>query len=465
MLEQKISKRMKTILKKFICVLLILIVSSQIAIKSVYAIVDHNRIEFSTRLEVNDGFSYLTPNHKSWKEFLEKFKLSGYAIYKDLFTVNEQIYMASNIYLNNRFLLDLDYTGNQQFYYIGSNALNEKLHFNGYNYYEFMLKGYFFLNLPTPKIALLTYPYGLYMAYKPINDFLIHYVDPIKENTTIPYKVLLENISGIKSFFDKQYLSYQITRSATIESGITDLLYYDFSTADQYLTSFAENKDLHINVDGDTKTFEIAGYEIIKYTKNDKENTLSINLPPSPNGISYVATVSSILNSNGNYDLTAHLSLQMDGSDYFNVKATGTDLPSSTSAVANGNIQFIMSGDGLGKTEELNFSHILSQTKDNKFNFKLSYIEPKNHTEAISMIIDGQKKHIEQKTGMLYKIGFNDEDFFSLNDQSLKSLKNTLKSYIKKVAIPMLIETPDRVIDDLFDLLEANGLLNVLMAK
>ena len=230
---------MKKHIKILVSILLVLIFSVEIAYAHPMNGFDY--ISYKARLEVDeDGLSQVSSNYKDWKEFLEKFSLTGFVQYADLFNKDEIINTYNKLFINDKLMLDFDVNGNQQFYWVHSDALNQRLHFNANNYYEFMLKGYFFLNLPTQKIAVLTYPFGLYSAFKPFSEFIKKYIDPIDHDMTIPYADIQDNISNVKQFLDTNYISYQFFRSATMESGISDIVYYDFATADEYLASFAD---------------------------------------------------------------------------------------------------------------------------------------------------------------------------------------------------------------------------------
>ena len=454
---------MKKHIKILASILLVLIFSVEIAYA--HPMNGYDYISYKARLEVDeDGFSQMSSNYKDWKEFLEKFSLTGFVQYADLFNKDEIIDTYNKLFINDKLMLDFDVNGNQQFYWVHSDALNQRLHFNANNYYEFMLKGYFFLNLPTQKIAVLTYPFGLYSAFKPFSDFIKEYIDPIDHDMTIPYAEIQKNISNVKQFLDTNYISYQFFRSATMESGISDIVYYDFTTADEYLASFADGQDMHISVQGNSKIFEIAGYEIIKYTKSEDEFDIKINLPQSLNGIAYVCNINLQKSSNNNYNVDATLSLNMDESEYLRLYANATDLPIGISKKASGDINISVSGDGLGTTENLRFKHNIEDLGDNKYKIKFSYIDPSSNKEIISILADTEKVKFRNER-RLHKEAYSDEDYFSVNDQSIKNPKEALKVYAKKALIPLLVETPTGVLNDIFDFVDNNGLLSMMLAK
>lgn len=455
-------KAMKRYTITFISALLVVLF-----ITSAYAdtAIGYNEIDYSARFEINeDGFKQLTPNYKDWKNYIEKFNLIGTIKYADLFNEHERINAYNILRINDKFMLDFDYKGSQQYYWLHSNVLNEKLHFNAHNYYEFMLKGYFFLNLPTQKIALLTYPFGIYSAFKPFNDFIKNYIDPIDHDMVIPYSDLESNVVGIKKFFDTESICYQFFRTASIESGISDLVYYDFVTADEYLKSFAEGEDMYVTIDGDTKIFTLAGYEIIRYKKSEKTTDISINLPTSLNEIGYVSNIRINKNSNNNYDIDASLSLNMDESEYLKMSATISDFGLGIRKNADGEIKISVGGDGLGYTENLYLKHKIENLSDKNSKLRLSYIDSDSQKELISLNVDIKKNDVEAGS-QIFEEAYNQEDYFSINDQTLKGRRHAIKMYAKKAIIPLIMETPARVIDDVFDYMDNSGLLSVLFAK
>jgi hypothetical protein len=124
-----------------------------------------------------DGFPASTAHLSAWETFLQKISLSGSADVLAPFTPDSRVYVNGTLQLNGKNQLPFVYDGYHSYRYVTSPALNNvSLFFQMHNYLEFMLKPYYYMNLPTQYLALLTYPDAAYWIgesyYQPIADLL-----------------------------------------------------------------------------------------------------------------------------------------------------------------------------------------------------------------------------------------------------------------------------------------------------
>ncbi len=422
-------------------------------------------ITYEANFEVDDtAFPETMHSAKDWKSFLEKFSLKGYAHFKNLFDIEEVLEGEADLYLKNKLLLDLNHTGNQQYFWIGSKNINNFFAFNAHNYYEFMLKGYFFLGLPTNYIAVLSYPNGAVQAIRNIYNFIAKrfYVDPNDEKTEFSYEELHAIAEEVSSFFDEEYVTQQFIRSAIMDSGVFEMMYYDFQIAPEYLESFAAGESMQVLREGSKTIYQIGEYEILRYDKQPDRDEYRIYLPPSPSGFEYVAEAI-VQKNKQNIDVHARFAIQMEGLDYVAVQMNSTNLPSEKSSKAIGNTIFSISGDTIGQDKSIQFHHEYIKNEDN-INIKLRLRDDTTGGYPIGIKINAELKDFQGEKDPVF-FDYRGEDFYSLNDSALKTVKGILLPYIIKAAIPVLMEIPSGVINDVYEYLDQSGILGTLVAK
>lgn len=422
-------------------------------------------ITYEMNFEVDDAaFPESMHSAKDWKTFLEKFSVKGIAHFKDLFRDDEMIEGAADIYLNNKLLLDLLHSGTQQYFSITSKSMDAYFGFNAHNYYEFMLKGYFFLGLPTHYIALLSYPNGAYQALNNIYKFLAKHfrIDEKMETNEISYEKLTQIAEEASRFFDEEYISHQFIRTALMDAGVFETMYYDFQVATEYLESFAAGEPMRIEKDGSKYTYRIGEYEIIQYDVQENRREYKLYLPPSPSGYEYRAEAI-VEKVNDNYNVDGKFAILMDGADYAAIAVSAKQLPGEQSEEAEGETIFSLSGDALGGTESVVFQHSYAKHNEN-LNLKLRMRDETTKQFPLGIKINAALSDFSGSVEPKYKDAYVG-DFFSMNDSALSALKGTLLPYAIKVALPILLETPAKVINDVYNFLDKSGILTTLTAK
>ena len=112
-----------------------------------------------------------------WETFLSKLDLKGAMDTLAMLTPNSRVYLNGAIRLNGKDQIPFVYDGYHSYRYLISPALNnEILFFQMHNFLEFMLKPYYYMDLPTEYLALLMYPEAAYHIgesyYNPVVDML-----------------------------------------------------------------------------------------------------------------------------------------------------------------------------------------------------------------------------------------------------------------------------------------------------
>jgi hypothetical protein len=124
-----------------------------------------------------DAFPQSTAHLSDWETFLQKLTLRGSMDALAMFTPNSRVYLDGALQLNGEDQFPFTYDGYYSYRYLLSPAFSgEVLYFQMYNFLEFMLKPYYYMELPTQYLALLMYPEAAYWLgdsyYKPVAELL-----------------------------------------------------------------------------------------------------------------------------------------------------------------------------------------------------------------------------------------------------------------------------------------------------
>lgn len=135
--------------------------------------------DFSLNLSLHaDGFPAGSSAHLTdWETFLQKLSVSGAMDSLAMFTPNSRVYLNGALNLNGEEQIPFVYDGYHSYRYLSSPAFNdETLFFQMHNFLEFMLKPYYYMELPTQYLALLMYPDAAYWIgdsyYTPVVETL-----------------------------------------------------------------------------------------------------------------------------------------------------------------------------------------------------------------------------------------------------------------------------------------------------
>ena len=96
---------------------------------------------------------------KGWQEFLRKLSFKGGLDVQNPLTENVRAWFDGGLYMNDRMTVPFQVDVYFAFRYFQSRALKgESMFFKMENFFEFMMKPRYFMDLPTELIALLMYP-------------------------------------------------------------------------------------------------------------------------------------------------------------------------------------------------------------------------------------------------------------------------------------------------------------------
>ena len=135
-------------------------------------------VDFTTELKLHaDGFPASAAHLRDWETFLNKLDLRGSMDALAMLTPESRVYLNAALRLNGKDQIPFVYDGYHSYRYLISPAFNnEVLFFQMHNFLEFMLKPYYYMELPTQYLGLLMYPEASYYIgdsyYTPVAEML-----------------------------------------------------------------------------------------------------------------------------------------------------------------------------------------------------------------------------------------------------------------------------------------------------
>ncbi len=442
--------------------------------------ISKTRFTLSAELDASAFPEDASPRLKDWQSFLGKLSLTGTLTARDFWGDNERRRYEAALCVGGKERLPFVLNLFDHHYWAKSPAFGgEQLFFNMMNFYEFMLKPYYFMGLPTNRLAFLLWPYGNYR----MADM---YVRTIAEavagegTRTVPYDALCELASSLGDMYYEDWANFppHYVLALLVDLGVDD--WYMDIMAEEGLTDLQswldyldpEQQGLTITQSGGAaamRTEYTIGGETLLTTQRagDAENIcmrlqndigfalqLDYDYAPAANGARLSATLAA---------------LRPDGSTGFAMSAQGEGLPMAGMTQGEGKLCLAASGLRLGLEEgaSLPFDFAFGWQSEGPeapahTDLWLSYLHPQTGKAAVTVraALDDLGEGDPSVFGR--EILSYDNDVFGVNSGSLDELKKKIKLPLALSMVPVLMEAPAGVLNDVVELLSQTGVLAVL---
>lgn len=406
----------------------------------------------------DDGLAH----YKDWESFLDKIALRGVMDSQSFPAPVDRVYFDGGLYLNDKLTIPFEYDAYAQFRYVRSAALGgASVHFNMFNFFQFMLKPYYYMYLPTQYAALLLYPeaavelWGEFAqpmaeAFGGEGDRVIGYDDLYALCERLNAIVLEDDYDKTYYFFTCLLTDLGMDWTALEKLGYWEAL-LDYLDSDMQGLTITEADGVETWVVGETTVYEKA--------VSGEETFLAIYLP-DPDG--YEFCVELVSNASG---ITAQLLILLDGEEYFNVSAGIDGLPAEGELSAQGTAWADITGSILyEEIAPLRFQYDYSRTADQKpYDLSLTVDMINAETELPCLGFTYEAAVQEMPDTVLVERPYDDqEDFFHLNESFLAEYKERFLTTAALAAAPVLLQLPAGVISDAVAYMEETGILAFL---
>ncbi len=421
--------------------------------------VTHSDFELSFHLYADgypdDGLMH----YQDWETFLNKLSLRGAMDSQSFPAPFDRVYFDGGLYLNGKLTIPFEYDAYSSFRYLRSPALGgASIHFQMFNFFQFMLKPYYYMYMPTNYIGLALYPEAWMEMWQ-------KYAQPVtaalggEGDRSISY----ETLSGLAAQLNDIILVDDYSKAYYFITCLLTELGMDWTASDklaawdvllEYLNPAHDPMVITETAEGETWTLgETALYQ---KTVSADETICKVYLP-DPDGYEFSVEICQTA-----AEVTAELLILLDGEEYFRISGGVDGLPAEGQLSAQGNAWAEFSGSAL--YEEIAPVHVqfdYSRTADAlPYDMSMSINLINNETQKPCLGVDYKAAVQELPYTALVERAYDDqEDFFHLNESFIEEYKERFLPTLALAAAPIALEVPAGVLSDVIAYMDETGIL------
>lgn len=407
----------------------------------------------------NDGAAH----YADWETFLSKLSLEGVVDVQRFLTNISRVYFDGGLCVNGEMALPFVYDGYHSYRYVRADALRgDSIHFQMHNFFEFMLKGYYFMGLPTQLIALPLYPEASYYLgtsyYQPIAEAVAGEGD-----RTVSHADLYELCETLDLIVNDDWdyeRAYFYFTSMLIDLGASDMVLQKLGYLEDWLLFMdPEEEGLFITDDGVSQTYTLGGTQVFTHTKDASGERFSLCLP-DPDG--YELTVSY---ENTGAEIHGSLRITLEGAERLTLNVDVDGLPTGGALAAQGTATIAFGGECFSEPPApVSFAYRYSRDAAElpyAMTLDVDWLHPETGKPALTFAYQAAMKQLPD-SAMVERVYDNQNDFFHLNESFMEEYKQLYLPTLALSAVPVLVEMPAGVISDIMGFLYETGFLAFL---
>lgn len=413
-----------------------------------------------------DGFPESRAHLKDWETFFKRIDLRGSLDGQAFLEPESRVYLDGALRIDGKDTIPFIYDGYHSYRYLVSPMfMNDPIHFQMHNFFDFMLKPYYFMELPTQYLALFLYPNSTYFIadsfYTPVREMLdeargealAEADDRTNELAyTIPYERLFElcetldyvttddELSRVYAYFDTMLAEIYAS------SAMTDTL----SSLETVLDALdPEEQGMLVTETAGGLTCSFGDTEVFSKTVSGSVTGIHVRLP-IPQDYWVTADYRCETTENGN-EITASLTAEYGGETEFSLALAGSGLPAGGALSGAGSVTAALGGSlfeeiPAPQTLQFQWSRTASELPYD-LNLTVDWLHPETGLPALSLYFSGVLSARDKS--VFKEVWYPQNDFFSLNDMFLREYKERWTPTISAYLLPVVLEMPLGVIDDL----------------
>lgn len=418
------------------------------------------RSELSVRLRLySDGFPNDGAAHYAgWSAFLDKISLRGVQDTQHLLMPLNRVYFDGGLYLNDRLTLPFTYDSYMTYRYVRSPALGgASLHLNTNNFLQFMLKGYYFMGLPTQLIGLAMYPESPIELALRYRDAASPLLDG-RGSRTVSSRELRELCRRLNSIVgeDLNDKAYYFFTCLLVDLGASDMMLEKLACWEDWLDAMDPDGDgLRIEADGERETWTLG-----ETTVFDRDESGFIATLLDAEGYAYTLEC----RRDGNA-LDAQLLVTLEQEERLNLTLSSEGLPLDGALAGDGWVELSLTGEAL--YEEVADQRFLfryarsAQALPYHTALEVDWVHPETGEAALGLCYEADKE--EQAPDVLVERRYDDkDDFFHLNESYMAEYKERFGKTLALAALPFALEMPLGLYSDIVAFLDQTGFLAFL---
>jgi len=444
-----------------------------------------------------DAFPQSDAHLSDWETFLNRLSLRGSLDGQAFVTTVSRVYMDAALQIDGEDKIPFVYDGYHSYrYLISPMFMNDSIHFQMHNFFDFMLKPWYFMELPTQYIALFLYPNATYYIadsfYTPVKEM----IDEARQDAlddadgdvylngdgeaaedeetgggeltyVIPYEQLFELCEGldyITTDDDGYYRVYYYFDSLLAELYASEMITDTLSDLEFVLDELDPDEEgMTVTETADGMVCEIGGNEVFVKTVTDTATEISLRLPiPLDYELAFDYRMENTGNAN---DISAIASVSYDGDLAVSLSFTGEGLPAEGALAGEGYVTAEMDGYVFEEIPSpLTLTFDWSRTAAElpyDLDLNVDLIHPETGLPAFSAAFSGSLS--EREKSVFTEVSYVQNDFFNLNDSTLQEYKERWAPTIGLYLLPVVMEMPCGVVDDIVNFMLDKDILISIM--
>lgn len=415
------------------------------------------RSNFTFQINLHaDGFpSDGAAHYADWENFLSKLSLSGTADAQSFLSPYSRVYFDGALCLNGESKLPFVYDGYYSYRYLRSPALRgEHLHFQMFNFFQFMLKGYYYMGLPTNLIALPLYPEA---AIELLNTYwgYFYWGAAGEGSRTVPYETMAEITDALSQIAaeDTNDKLYYFLTCLLNDLGLTETVQERLC----YLTDWLDYLDpdqlgMQIEVDGECQRWTLGETDVFTLD----ETSFSLYLPDD---MGYVYAFTCTRSEDALY---AQCTLTLEEEELVDLTIDVSGLLTEGALETQGHAVLDLTGSALYQDfTPLAFDFQCTRSAETlpcAFTLNVDWLHPQTGLPAVGYTYRADLQEMPAET--VYDLYYDhQDDFFHLNESFMAEYRERYLPTIALSLVPFALEMPAGVISDTYAFAQETGIL------
>ena len=419
-------------------------------------------IDFSVKASMDLSAFTEPPDRflKSLARALEMLDLNGHAV-----ALGGQADITGQLDLNGMKAVDFHLTGWEERLSLASSLFGEKpVVITLANYIPFLLKLYYYFDIPLQYIGVFTDPYSYLHGLKPAYEEWVKLVGGAQSRSFTPEQCVEMAGQLSESLTGNDALSFWL-KGLLQHVGLDETLSEFFYALPDWAAEITKNGGLDIAVSdvGETWTLGVdTGYRL---TRTEGGASLELTLPDWEG---YQLSGSArFTETESGLQATVDLILKEEGAEYGHLSLKGENLPDGKRMQGDGKVSLNLGGEGLGIEQSADLDLQWDQHGEGDktlLNGRVSLLDPGTKKPAFTFSGQIGWGDTQETFSLRTKKDIQGIDLFCMNDNTFKEFFADAKWPIIRGAIPFFVELPAGLIDGLIEWMDENGILVTLMA-
>jgi len=420
-------------------------------------------------------------HYADWAKFIEKLSLSGDIDVYNFPHPASQFNHTGWLNLKGKPLISLDMDAVDQHRYLRSNACKgDTIFFHMDNFLEFMTKPSYF-GIDLKPASLIMYPEAAMYLVETYEDCFAPYFTG--EGTRIisyeDLSLLCADLNALAPEGSHANRLYRFVNNLLDELRISITAYDSLGMMDVYLDFLdPEKKGMLITVSENSETYEIGGRTLLYREWDEGRSSFVLTLPYLTQdytdevyyqeGSLLTLTYETRPGENSGRDMDIHLTVEGEGRTTMEVAFNAKGLPAEGETDAEGTLHLTVDGSYLRNTHQYDLAFSIHRSPSqaegytDHTDFTLSLLSAQTGLPELTVALTADSTPIPVSELKSVELRYDLPDFFRLNESVIKEYMDLYAKTAVLAMLPLVLEVPAGIINDIYALVENHDILPAL---